>query len=294
VAASSEPAKLLRKRLKDNAVLAAPGVIDAMTARIAAKHGFPAVFMTGAGVAASLGVLDGLATLTEIADRVRIISRSTDVPVIVDADSGGTSDETIRRTVAELEHAGCAAIIIEDQIPGVLKVAHVFVDKGATAATGYAEGAPGEVLFSTEEMCRRIAVAAEARTHRGTVLIARTDVMTIEGIPAAVARSNAFAEAGAELVFVQQPRNVDEVREIARGMKVDLVVNTSLLNAGGATTAQLGEAGAKLVLYSNMALRMGWQTINDAFGQLASAGTYGSMLGQMLPRDEYFAFIDPH
>jgi methylisocitrate lyase len=287
------PARELRQAIKDNKVLAAPGVIDGMTARIAASNGFKVLFMTGAGVAASIGVYDGLATLSEITERARVITRSTDVPLIVDADSGGTTLETLRRTVIEIENAGAAGLIIEDQIAGMLKVAHVYIDQGSKAAETYAENSSDRILFTTEEMSARIAFAKSVRQNPDTLILARTDVMPIEGIDAAIARSNAYGDAGADLTFVQQPKNLEETAKLGKGIKYPLMINTSMINSTGATLEQLGEAGVRVVLYTNMAMRMGWHAINKGYKELATHGTYGPMLNEMMPYPDYLKFIDP-
>lgn len=273
--------KAFRKLLQDHQILVAPGVIDAMTARIAAQNGFESIYLSGSLFAASLGFPDtGLVTLTEAVNQTRVVTRSVDIPLIVDAESGFGDEENIKRTVTEFEDAGAAAFHIEDQLPGVVKVIHAFaatsVDpKGSSEALSeYAAGGSSRrLIYPKDEMVDRIKVAVAARRNPDTVVIGRTDAMPIEGIDGAIERANAYADAGADLVVVQLPRTVDEVRQLVKGMKAGLVISTTLLSHTGVTTAELGKIGVKVVLAIGFGVRAAWKAMDTTLAELRAHGT---------------------
>jgi 2-methylisocitrate lyase-like PEP mutase family enzyme len=285
---NGERAKRLRALFdRPSRVVAAPGVFDAFSARLAARSGFEAVYMTGSGVAGTLGFPDnGVVTLTEQVNVARSIARSVDVPLIADAEGGFGTVDNIRRTVREYEDAGVAGFHLEDQIAGVLKVAHVYIDgKGnADSAAAYAarKVAVDRVLLTEEEMVGNVAAAAAARRNPDTILIARTDAMPLEGIENAIARGNAYAEAGADLIFVQQPRTREEVAALVKGLRVGLMISNTLVDAAGVTTAELEQLGVKLIVCPGQALRVALKALGAAYAEYKAKGTFSGLAPAMM------------
>src|SRR3954462_7553848 len=168
----------------------APGVVDPLYARLVAKHGFEAMYMTGAGTSATrLGMPDiGLLTLTEMVDNAARIAAVSDLPLIADADNGYGGPFNVRRAVQDYERAGVAAIPLEDQVLPK-RCGHL----------------AGKQLISAPEMVAKITAATDARRDGDFVLIARTDAIAVEGYEAALARSELYREAGADMLFVEAP-----------------------------------------------------------------------------------------
>ncbi|MCS7234733.1 MAG: isocitrate lyase/PEP mutase family protein, partial [Armatimonadota bacterium] len=185
----------------------APGVFDPLSARLAERTGFEAAYASGGAIARSVGFPDlGLVTLSEVAEVLRRICRATSLPVVADADTGYGGPLNVRRTVQEWEDAGVAALHLEDQT----------MPKRCGQYAGVS-------LVPVQEMAARVRAAVDASD--GVVVIARTDARVAEGFEAAVRRATAYAEAGAEALFVQGLRSVEEVAEAARRIPRPLVVN---------------------------------------------------------------------
>src|SRR5258705_934227 len=200
-----------------------PGTPNALFARVIAAHGFPAVYVTGAGIAnMSLGVPDiGLVTLTELTDHVAAIADAVDVPILADADTGFGNPINVGRTVRLLERAGAAGIQLEDQ---------VFPKKCGHFS--------GKQVIPAAEMVQKIKAAVDARTDRNLQIVARTDARAIEGLDAAIARAQAFAEAGADVTFVEAPLDAAEMARIARDISVPQIANMVF----GGLTPQLAQS----------------------------------------------------
>lgn len=249
-----------------------PGVTNAFDAILAERAGFPALFTTGAGIANTLfGLPDlGLLTLTEIVDANRRIAAATGVPVIADADTGYGNHLNALRTVQELERAGVGGIVIEDQV--------------APKKCGHFEG---KAVVPVGEMVEKLVAARRARRDPGLVLVARTDALAVEGFEAAIARSCAYVAAGADVIFVEAPRTVEQLEAIPR-----LVPAPCLLNIveGGKTPVlppeRLEQLGYKVALYANLALRTAGRAVEKAFRTLQAERTSASLLGEMLSWDE--------
>jgi 2-methylisocitrate lyase-like PEP mutase family enzyme len=266
-------------------IVCAPGVYDAFSARIAERNGFEAVYMSGSLVAGTLGFPDnGVVTLTEQAAVGRSIARSIAIPVVADAESGFGDLDNLRRTVQEYEDAGIAGLHLEDQRAGVLKAVHVYIDaKGdAAQAAGYAERSAASPILTQDEMVRNVRAAVAARRNPETVIVARTDAMPLEGIDAAIARANAYAAAGADLVFVQQPRTREEVTTLVRGCTAGLMLSNTLLDQNGVTTAELEQLGVKLVM-AGQAHRIAMKAMDDAMAEYKAKGTYAGLRDAMMP-----------
>jgi 2-methylisocitrate lyase-like PEP mutase family enzyme len=198
-----------RRLLEGKAILVAPGAFDGLSARLIEKAGFPLVYVTGGGIARSTGYPDmGLLTMSEVVVRVKNIVDVTEIPVIADADTGYGNALNVIRTVREFETVGVAGIHIEDQI--------------TPKKCGHYEG---KSLVSEEEMIKKIEAAREARSDPDFVIIARTDARAVEGLEKAIQRGKRYAGAGADMIFVEAPQSVDEIRKIANSISTPLLIN---------------------------------------------------------------------
>jgi 2-methylisocitrate lyase-like PEP mutase family enzyme len=238
----------------DAGVVVAPTAYDMVAARVIEQAGFPAVFCSGYGQAASaLGLPDGgLMTLDLLAQRVEAMARTVAVPVLVDADTGY---EDPGATVRMLAAAGASAVMIEDQVPAK-RCGHV----------------AGKQVVAVEELVERIASAAAARPA-GLLLIARTDALEPHGVEDALERGRRCAEAGADVVFVEAPESVEQMRAIAQTLPCPAMANVL---PGGRTpqlsVAQLDELGFRLVVFGLVDLMLATAALRDGFAQLAASG----------------------
>jgi 2-methylisocitrate lyase-like PEP mutase family enzyme len=244
----------LRSLIAPGALLVAPGVFDMISARIADRMGFSALYMTGYGtVASSLGLPDaGLASYTEMRDRVATIAGGTSTPLIADADTGFGGLLNIERTVRGYEAAGASAIQIEDQ---------VFPKKcGHT---------PGRQVIPTGDMVRKIRVACESRRDPEFLVIARTDARTAHGIDEALRRAEAYAAAGADILFVESPESEEEMARICASLERPCLAN-------------MVEGGRTPVLSRAALIQIGYQVaIFPATGFLAAAAALTRVYGTL-------------
>jgi 2-methylisocitrate lyase-like PEP mutase family enzyme len=223
----------LRSLLKGGKLLVAPGAFDGLSARLVEKAGFPLIYATGGGIARSMGYPDmGLVTMTEVIGRVKNMVDVTTVPIIADADTGYGNALNLIRAVKEFESAGAAGIHIEDQVTPK-KCGHY----------------DGQLLISEEEMVKKIEAALDARSDPDFLIIARTDARAVEGLKGAIMRGKRYAEAGADMLFVEAPRSEEEIREIASKMEIPLLIN---MFKGGKTPlipmARLEELGYRVAI----------------------------------------------
>ena len=199
----------LRQLLDGPDMVVAPGVYDAITAQLAQQAGFPAVYMTGAGVSASLGYPDyGLLTMSEMVGRAGVIANAVSIPLVSDADTGYGNQLNVTRTVREFETRGVAAIHIEDQV--------------SPKRCGHLEG---KELVSRDEFVAKIRAAVAARRDPQFVIIARSDARAVNGLDDAIERVNAALAAGADLAFVESPVSREEVEAIPRRVKGGCLLN---------------------------------------------------------------------
>ena len=247
-----------------------PGAADALTARLVEETGYEVCYVTGSGIAnTQFGMADvGLISLAEVVQQASHIVAATSLPVIVDADTGYGNPLNVMRTVADLERAGVAAIQLEDQITPK-RCGHF----------------AGKEVISTSEMVEKLCAAREARGDSGLLLIARSDAAAVEGFDAAVARARAYAAAGADILFVEAPRTVDELRRIPRELpELPHIVNVVV---GGLTPvlplAELEALGFRLILYAGLALQVSALAVRDALRHLAEHGDPTGMQERILP-----------
>ena len=245
----------LRELLDGDSLIVAPGVYDGLSGAIAAKLDFAAAYMTGAGVSAcGWGLPDvGLLTLTEMADRARMLTGLLEVPLIADADTGYGSPINVVRTVREYERAGVAAIQLEDQ---------VFPKRCGHLA--------GKDVIEAERFAYTLEAALEARTEPDTVIVARTDARAPLGIDEAISRAKRHAQIGADVIFVEAPQSVLEIERIAAEIDAPLLIN---IVPGGLTPEiagpRLAELGYRIAIHPGVVLGAVARAATDALGALA-------------------------
>ena len=250
----------LRQRLTAPDILIAPGVYDGLTAALATDAGFEALYLSGAAVAYTrLGRPDiGLSTASEMTDTMALIADRTDLPVIMDADTGFGNALNARRTMQSYERAGASALQVEDQTYPK-KCGHLS-DKS---------------LISKEEMAGKIAAMADARRH-DTRIIARTDAIAVEGFDAAIDRAGSYIDAGADVLFIEAPRDSGELSRIADTFKgrVPLLAN---MVEGGATpissATTLEDMGFDIVIFPGGIVRALARSAQDYYASLKATGS---------------------
>lgn len=270
------PGARLRQLLARDGALMAPGVADALNARIVAKHGFEAVYMTGAGATAvRLGMPDvGLMTMTEMVDNAARIYDSSNLPVIADADNGYGGVHNVRRTVQSFERAGIAAIHLEDQsLPK--RCGHL----------------AGKELVPTSEMVAKIKAACDARVDQNFMIIARTDAIAVDGFDAAIERAERYAEAGADMLFVEAP-SAEQLPLIAPRLNLPLLYNMA---ASGKTPfldkTTIEDMGFKLIIYPNWLLLAGIRASGQILELLKSSGSIADAVSEVASFREFFDLV---
>jgi methylisocitrate lyase len=268
----------LRSLLDGSRLVMAPGAYDALSARLIEQAGFPALYITGAGVASSrLGLPDiGLATMTEVLETAKNIVATTSIPVICDVDTGYGNALNLMRTVKEFERIGVAAIQVEDQI--------------TPKRCGHTEG---KQLISKEEMVQKIEAFKQAREDDHFLLIARTDAVAVYGFDHAIERAKAYAEAGADVLFVEAPRTNDELRQIPRLLKnTPLLIN--MVDGGGTpsmTTKELETLGFRIAIFPTTAWMAAIRGVQRALGELYEKGTSEGYSEHMASFEEMFEVV---
>jgi len=270
------PADTLKQLLQSGRIVQAPGAYDALSARIAAQAGFPAVYMTGFGAtAARLGQPDiGLLTQTEMCTHARDMVRAVPVPVIADADTGYGGPSNITRTVDEYIQAGVAAIHLEDQV--------------APKRCGQMAGIR---LIDAAENALRLRCALAARGSRPLLVIGRTDALPAVGMAEALDRARRWQDAGVDLVFVDGIKTIAEVEAVARGLQGPKVVSIVDGNETTAlTAADLQQLGFSIVFYAVTALFAATRAVQQAMATLAAEGTPHAVAG--IPYADFTRVVD--
>lgn len=283
-----ERRKQLRDLLHEADPLVAPGVYDALSARLVEKAGFKAALISGAAVSASvLGAPDlGLLTMSEVLDQTRNIVRSVSIPVIADCDTGYGNAINVRRTVQEFEAAGVACLFIEDQV--------------TPKRCGHFER---KQVITRSEMVRKIEAACEARSDPELLIMARTDAIIVVGLDEAISRGREYAAAGADILFFDSPRSLEDLTEIPRQLAdvdVPLMVNmaegskTPLVSA-----AELGRMGYSLIGFSGSLQKAGIKAMQDLLEVLRDGGSVAGYYpermvslderSKLLGLDDYYA-----
>jgi methylisocitrate lyase len=278
---STSPGEKFRAALAAETPLQVPGTICAYHAILAEKTGYKAIYLSGGGVAAgSLGVPDlGITTLDDVLTDVRRITEACALPLLVDVDTGfGASAFNIARTVRSLVKVGAAALHIEDQV-GAKRCGH----------------RPGKELVSRGEMVDRIKAAVDARPDPAFVVMARTDALAVEGLPAAIDRACACVEAGADMIFPEAITELAMYRRFADAVGVPVLANiTEFGQTPLFTLAELKDAGVAIALYPLSAFRAMNKAALNVYRTLRRDGTQKSVVDTMQTRAELYEFLGYH
>ncbi len=269
-----------RAALENECPLQVVGTINAYTALLAERAGYRAIYLSGAGVAnASFGLPDlGMTSLNDVCEDIRRITGATELPLLVDADTGWGAAFNIARTVREMIRAGAGALHLEDQV--------------STKRCGHR---PGKALVSSAEMCDRIRAAVDGRTDEAFVIMARTDAHAVEGQPQAVERALAYVEAGADMIFAEALNTLDEYREFTAAVGVPVLANiTEFGQTPLFTTQQLGDAGVRLALYPLSAFRAMSAAALNVYETLRRDGTQQAVVDTMQTRKELYEVLGYH
>ncbi|RSO06904.1 methylisocitrate lyase [Streptomyces sp. WAC 06783] len=272
----AERRRALRERLATGRLLPMPGALNPLSARLIQDTGFEAAYLSGAVLAADLGLPDiGLTTSTEIAARAQQTTRATDLPVLIDADTGFGEPMNAARTVQLMEDAGLAGLHLEDQV-NPKRCGHL----------------DGKTVTSREEMVRRIKGAVDARRDPDFLLMARTDARSVEGLDAAVDRAKAYVDAGADAIFPEALAGEAEFEAFRKAVDVPLLANltefgkTPLLD-----TRTLENLGYDIALYPVTLLRLAMGAVEDGLRTLAAEGTQESLLPRMQTRSRLYELL---
>lgn len=271
------PGKTFRDALTGERPLQVAGAINAYCARLAERAGFRALYLSGAGVAnASFGLPDlGFTTLDQVAEDARRITRTTSLPLLVDIDTGWDEDLFSGRTMKLMHEAGVAAVHLEDQV-SMKRCGH----------------RPGKKLVSTEEMVGRVRAAASSKPDPSMVLMARTDAAAGEGLASAIARSQAYLAAGADMIFAEALTSLDEYRTFTREVRAPVLANiTEFGKTPLYTVDELRDAGIALVLYPLSAFRAMSAAARDVYTAIRRDGTQKAAIDRMQTRVELYEVL---
>lgn len=271
---------LFRAAVREETPLQVVGVINAYAARLAESVGFRALYVSGGGVAASsLGVPDlGISTMDDVLTDVRRITDITDLPVLVDIDTGWGSAFNIGRTIRSMIKVGAAAVHIEDQVQAK-RCGH----------------RPGKAIVSKDEMVDRIKAAVDARTDPDFVIMARTDALAVEGLDAAIDRACACVEVGADMIFPEAMTDLSMYKKFARSAKVPVLANiTEFGSTPLYTVEELRQAEVSLVLYPLSAFRAMSMAALSVYHAIRTEGTQKNVIDHMQSRAELYEYLDYH
>ncbi|MCM3920081.1 methylisocitrate lyase [Frankia sp. AiPs1] len=266
-----------RDELRSGRLLRLPGAFNPLTAVLIAELGFDGVYVSGAVLSADLALPDiGLTTLTEVAGRAGQIARVTDLPTLVDADTGFGEAMNVARTVQLLEDAGLAGCHLEDQV-NPKRCGHL----------------DGKSVVATEEMVRRIRAAVAARRDPNFVLCARTDARAVEGLAAATERARAYVDAGADMIFPEAMADAAEFAAVRKAVDVPILANmTEFGKSELLTAATLESAGVNLVIYPVTLLRIAMGAVEDGLRRLLADGTQAGLVDRMQTRARLYELLD--
>ncbi|HWO41646.1 MAG TPA: isocitrate lyase/PEP mutase family protein [Candidatus Eisenbacteria bacterium] len=272
-----EKAERIRRHLEEQRRILMPGVFDALSAKIASRAGFEVIFITGYSLSATLlGEPDfGLLTQTEMLSAARRVCAVTDIPVIVDADTGYGNAINVIRTVEELTRAGAAGMFLEDQV-WPKRCGHM----------------KGKQVIPLDEYLKKLRAALATRAKRDFYIVARTDARQSLGLEEAIRRGQAFKQAGADAVFIEAPESREEMKEIARNVPGPLVAN--MLERGVTplmTPEELHELGFDLVVWPLAPLYAVAQCLTEVYGTLRNQGSTHAILHKLMPFEEFNAIV---
>ncbi|CAG7844241.1 2-methylisocitrate lyase [Pseudoclavibacter triregionum] len=278
--ASTSPAekrKAFRERLASGELLRFPGAFNPLSARLIEQKGFEGIYISGAVLAADLGLPDiGLTTLSEVAGRGKQIARMTELPAIIDADTGFGEPMNVARTIQELEDAGLAGCHIEDQI-NPKRCGHL----------------DGKAVVDTETATKRIRSAVDARRDESFLIMARTDIRAAEGLDSALDRAKALVDAGADAIFPEAMRTLEEFEAMRKAVDVPLLANmTEFGKSELFSVDELRDVGMNLVIWPVSMLRISMGATGRALDALTEQGHLRDELELMQHRADLYELID--
>ncbi|WP_193597120.1 methylisocitrate lyase [Microbacterium sp. YJN-G] len=272
-----EKRRQFRERLRSGELLRFPGAFNPLSARLIERKGFEGVYISGAVLSADLGLPDiGLTTLTEVAGRGQQIARMTELPAIIDADTGFGEPMNVARTIQTLEDAGLAGAHIEDQI-NPKRCGHL----------------DGKAVVDEQTALKRIRAAVDARRDENFLVMARTDIAAVEGLEAAKDRAKALVDAGADAIFPEAMRSLEEFAAIRDAVDVPILANMTEFGKSELFSAdQLRDVGVNIVIWPVSLLRIAMGAAGRALDTLNDEGHLTSKLGEMQHRADLYDLID--
>ena len=274
------PGQKLRQAVADNHPLQVVGAVTAYCAILAQKSGHKALYLSGGGVAASsLGIPDlGITTLHDVCEDTRRITAASDLPLLVDVDTGWGGAFNIARATREVAQAGAAGFHIEDQV--------------MQKRCGHR---PNKAIVSQQEMVDRVKAAVDARTDSSFVIMARTDALAVEGMQSAIDRAHACVEAGADMIFPEAMTKLEQYAEFTKTVKVPVLANITEFGATPLfTTEELNGVGVKLVLYPLSAYRAMSKAALNVYQHILADGTQQNVVPAMQTRMELYDQLGYH
>jgi methylisocitrate lyase len=273
---ASEKRQTFLTSLKSGKLLRFPGAFSPLVAMAIQRHGFDGVYISGAALSADAGLPDiGLTTLSEVAARGGAIARVTDLPALIDADTGFGGALNTARTIQTLEDAGLSGCHLEDQV-NPKRCGHL----------------DGKSLVTSRAMVEKIRAAAGARCDTNFLIMARTDARASEGLDGAIARAKAYVDAGADAIFPEALADASEFETFRKTIKVPLLANMTEFGKSTLLTAkQLSNLGINMVIYPVTTLRLAMKAIEDGLATIKSGGTQESLLSRMQTRAELYELL---
>ncbi|NYE18782.1 methylisocitrate lyase [Microbacterium immunditiarum] len=274
---AADKRRAFRERLATGELLRFPGAFNPLSARLIERKGFEGVYISGAVLSADLGLPDiGLTTLTEVAGRGQQIARMTDLPAIIDADTGFGEPMNVARTIQTLEDAGLSGTHIEDQI-NPKRCGHL----------------DGKAVVDEDTAIKRIRAAADARRDPNFLIMARTDIRAVEGLDAAIDRAKALVDAGADAIFPEAMRSLDEFAAVRAAVDVPILANmTEFGKSELFSVDQLRDVGVNIVIWPVSLLRIAMGAASGALDTLIEEGHLTRRLGEMQHRADLYDLID--
>ncbi|MDQ1129498.1 methylisocitrate lyase [Microbacterium sp. SORGH_AS_0888] len=272
-----EKRRILRERLASGELLRFPGAFNPLSARLIERKGFEGVYVSGAVLSADLGLPDiGLTTLTEVAARGGQIARMTELPAIIDADTGFGEPMNVARTIQTLEDAGLAGCHIEDQV-NPKRCGHL----------------DGKAVVDADTAVKRIRAAVDARRDPNFLVMARTDIRAVEGLDAAIDRARRLVDAGADAIFPEAMRTLEEFAAVRAAVDVPILANmTEFGKSDLFTVDQLRDVGVNIVIWPVSLLRMAMGAAGRALDALQEEGHLTGQLDQMQHRADLYDLVD--
>jgi methylisocitrate lyase len=273
----AEKRAAFRAQLASGELLRLPGAFNPLSAKLIQDKGFEGVYISGAVIAADLGLPDvGLTTLTEVTTRGRQIARMTDLPALIDADTGFGEPMNVARTVQELEDAGVAGLHIEDQV-NPKRCGHL----------------DGKAVVDTDTALKRIRAAADARRDPNLLIMARTDIRAIDGLQAAIDRAKQLVDAGADAIFPEAMADLSEFEAVRKAIDVPMLANmTEFGKSDLFSTQQLKDVGVNIVIYPVSLLRLAMGAAERGLDTLVAQGSLKPTVEDMQTRARLYELLD--